>query len=169
MAMTAKVAERVDLLHVWLIESSLKRTPGTTEGLSYTTSTEAEADVARDPDRLFLLEKFSLKAVSQKKKGAKPIVDIQATFLLTYELKEPEIFPPAHFLAFARMNGIYNAWPYWREYVQNVTGRMGLPPLTLPVFRLSDLKFSVGPTGKVVARIDQWQPEGPVGKSETPK
>jgi preprotein translocase subunit SecB len=31
------------------------------------------------------------------------------------------------------MNGIYNIWPYWREYVQTTTSRLGLPPLTLPV------------------------------------
>jgi len=39
-------------------------------------------------------------------------------------------------LAFARTNGIYNAWPYWREFVQNMIARMNLPPLVIPVFRL---------------------------------
>lgn len=37
---------------------------------------------------------------------------------------------------FAKMNGVYNAWPYFREYVQSTTQRMGLPSVTLPVFRI---------------------------------
>jgi len=35
--------------------------------------------------------------------------------------------------AFGKMTGIYNAWPYWREYVQTTVSRFGLPPLTLPL------------------------------------
>lgn len=37
--------------------------------------------------------------------------------------------------AFARVNGIYNAWPYLREYVQSSLLRLGLPPFELPLLR----------------------------------
>jgi len=37
---------------------------------------------------------------------------------------------------FAETNGLYNAWPYWREFVQNTAARMSLPGLTVPVLRL---------------------------------
>lgn len=36
---------------------------------------------------------------------------------------------------FARVNGIYNAWPYLREFVQTSLGRLGLPPFELPLLR----------------------------------
>jgi hypothetical protein len=160
LALTAKVAERIDLLHVWLVESSLKRNPGKTTGLDYTTSTEADSDLARNPDRLFLLEKYSVKAFPRNaKKLATPTVVIQATFLVSYAIEKPQEFSASHYQAFARINGIYNTWPYWREYVQSVTGRMGLPPLTLPVFRLTDLHLKVGTGGRVTAEYDQWSPD----------
>jgi preprotein translocase subunit SecB len=41
----------------------------------------------------------------------------------------------AHLDAFAKTNAVFNAWPYWREFVQSTTVRMGLPPLVTPVFR----------------------------------
>jgi hypothetical protein len=167
MAVTAKVAERVELLLVWLVESTVKRTPGPTEGLDYTTNTEAKVEMSRKPDRLFLLEKFILKALPRKKKEA--TVSIEATFLLTYQVEGSDPLDPAHAEAFARVNGIYNAWPYWREYVQSVTSRMGFPGLTLPVFRLSDLNFSVGPGGLLVAEFNQTVPDDPGGKADASK
>jgi hypothetical protein len=39
--------------------------------------------------------------------------------------------------AFANVNGIYNAWPYFRELVQSMASRAGLPPIVLPVFRVA--------------------------------
>lgn len=36
---------------------------------------------------------------------------------------------------FGRVNGIYNAWPYLREYVQSSLLRLGLPPFELPLLR----------------------------------
>lgn len=36
---------------------------------------------------------------------------------------------------FGKVNGIYNAWPYLREYVQSSLVRMGLPPFELPLLR----------------------------------
>jgi hypothetical protein len=37
---------------------------------------------------------------------------------------------------FAFANGQLNAFPYVRQYVQDVTGRAGWPPLVLPTFRI---------------------------------
>jgi hypothetical protein len=169
MAVTAKVAEKVELFRVWLVESSLKRNPGPTDGLNYLISGESEADLTKDPDRLFLMEKFAFKAVPRKKQDAKPVVTIQASFLLAYELKEPESVTLADCSAFSKINGAYNAWPYWREYVQSVTARMGLPSLTLPVFRLSDMRLMVGPGGRVTADFDQRQSDEPISKADSSK
>ncbi len=36
---------------------------------------------------------------------------------------------------FAQFNVPYTVWPYWRELVQSLTVRMGLPPLTLPLLK----------------------------------
>jgi hypothetical protein len=34
---------------------------------------------------------------------------------------------------FGLVNGVYNAWPYLREYVRSSLGRLGLPPFDLPL------------------------------------
>lgn len=37
---------------------------------------------------------------------------------------------------FARVNAIYNAWPFWREFVQSMMLRQGLPPFVLPLMKV---------------------------------
>lgn len=63
----------------------------------------------------------------------KEIFRLESAFEVKYSLTDTEGLEPANFDAFSRMNGVYNLWPYWREYVQSTLPRMGLPPLTLPV------------------------------------
>jgi preprotein translocase subunit SecB len=48
--------------------------------------------------------------------------------------------------AFAASNSMVHIWPYYREIVQSVTWRMGLPPFPLPLFRVSgeELQPTVG-------------------------
>lgn len=62
------------------------------------------------------------------------LLDIAASYLLTYDVGEHE-FDQAQLDAFAALNGMFNLWPYIREFVQSMSVRMGLPALTLPVYR----------------------------------
>jgi len=64
-----------------------------------------------------------------------PTIDISSVFLLTYEIGESHQFEQINLDAFASLNGMFNLWPYVREFVQSMTVRMGLPALTLPVYR----------------------------------
>ena len=63
-----------------------------------------------------------------------------AAIKIQYELKYrvPEDFKAsrADLAAFAKVNGVFNAWPYFREIVQTATLRMDLPPIVLPVYRV---------------------------------
>ena len=34
------------------------------------------------------------------------------------------------------INPISNAWPYWREFVQSMSSRMGFPALTVPLLEI---------------------------------
>ena len=60
---------------------------------------------------------------------------IEATFLLTYAI-ENEGPTEREAEAFAAATATYNVWPYWREFVQSMTTRMGLPGITIPLFHL---------------------------------
>jgi hypothetical protein len=62
---------------------------------------------------------------------------IRASFVLLYSVSSFDGIDDEHIEAFAAINGVFNAWPYWREFVQNTTSRMGLAkPIVIPVFRL---------------------------------
>lgn len=43
----------------------------------------------------------------------------------------------AFFKAFADINAVFNAWPFFRELVHSTLGRMGLQPIALPVYRVA--------------------------------
>ena len=65
-----------------------------------------------------------------------PLIEMVMTFSLEYVLPNASTYDDAVLNAFATGNGVFNAWPYWREYVQQTAARMGFPPLVLPVFRI---------------------------------
>ena len=81
---------------------------------------------------------FSLLAL--KREGGDPGVDlifeIEASFRITYKTSDSQHLTEPILDAFAKTNGVFNAWPFWREYAQSVTARMGLPPVPIPAFRL---------------------------------
>lgn len=62
-----------------------------------------------------------------------PPLFIRAEFVLDYSLDSMDDISDESLDAFIRINGVYNVWPYWREYVQSTTVRLGIPPLTLPL------------------------------------
>jgi len=64
-------------------------------------------------------------------------VQVDATFELiySYPLDTQPVPTPEELQGFADTNALMNGWPYWRELVQNMVGRMNLPPITVPVLR----------------------------------
>ena len=55
---------------------------------------------------------------------------------MSYRLPADESFASEELAAFGKINGVFNAWPYWRELVHASLARMDMPTLTVPVFRL---------------------------------
>lgn len=83
-------------------------------------------------DRFRVLARIRVEASAE----GKSVADVVATYRLLYTIPkglEPSI---EELNSFARVNGIHNAWPYWRELIQSVLSRMGLPPVVIPLFRL---------------------------------
>ena len=64
--------------------------------------------------------------------------DISGCFELRYKADTKVRTTQKDLQAFAEVNAVYNAWPYWREFIQNMFVRMSLPPLVLPVYRVTD-------------------------------
>jgi hypothetical protein len=90
----------------------------------------------RHPEHLFVYVdlNFAASAPTGDDTGPDRVV-LEATYLLVYMLKADAEKPEDALQHFAELNGTYNVWPYWRELVQTVTGRVGLAAITVPVFR----------------------------------
>lgn len=66
----------------------------------------------------------------------KPPLVLESKYQLTYSYPEWHPAPTKEEVAkFAERNGIFNAWPYWRELHQNLLSRMRIPLPPLPLFR----------------------------------
>lgn len=61
---------------------------------------------------------------------------VRASLLVRYKLLDGPKPGPEEGEAFAKSQALLAAWPYLREFVQNMTARMGLPTESLPVMRL---------------------------------
>lgn len=79
---------------------------------------------------------FILEVTSKDDPEKRSILTIQAVFALGYSVDQISNFSNENLDAFARTNGVFNAWPYWREFVQNTVVRMGFPAITIPVYRV---------------------------------
>jgi hypothetical protein len=107
---------------------------------------------------------FVLRTTRDGEVETDPVILIEAQFLLVYSVPSTEGIEDRNLSAFVEINGVYNAWPYWREYVQNVSVRMGLPPITVPVYRIPE-PSKVTTTASESGSPTPGAPEGPASKS----
>lgn len=141
------VSDRVQVRDVRLLGSNCRQTPLALKGqlnvrLSHNVTTKANPEERQ----VLVFPTFRLLATSSEATDDQIAVQIEASFLLAYTAEDLHGLEARHFEAFGRFNGVYNAWPYWREYVQSTLGRMGLPGFTVPVFRIAAPKQSLPKT-----------------------
>ncbi len=133
--LAAPVSARVELKHIILAETLAKRklvAGGSPVNVSL--SVNVNTKVNREQRRIEVFPKFIL--VARKGDATEgELLRVEALFVLQYEIDSFEGMKKSHIDAFGELNGLYNVWPYWREYVQSTTVRMGFPSLTMPVFR----------------------------------
>ncbi len=136
-SLAAAVSGRVDIQDVRLISSNCYQAP---EALASPKSLDIDVEVHVDTDRknglILVFPVFKLHAFQMESDMKDPALTIEAQLLLVYKAETLAGLKQENFKVFGDTNGVYNAWPYWREFVQNTAARMGLPPLTIPVFRL---------------------------------
>jgi hypothetical protein len=139
--LAGKVARFVQLKTITLASATLKSTIDPLEipdeiALSNRYRADYERKETSAGDSLYVDVDFGFEAApGTDGEPNEPIVDLSATFRLVYVLGADASFEDEALEHFASMNGAYNAWPYWRELVQSVAGRVGLSGVVLPVFR----------------------------------
>lgn len=135
MQLAGEVAQQVQIHAVDLVELACRNEGGAEPDSPLEVSIETATSFHFIADDSILLVDARCVMNAGGKNLQDPVVQVAATFRLVYQISDPEGFTDEHYAAFAEINGMFNLWPYWRELVQNVTLRMGLPPLTLPVRR----------------------------------
>jgi hypothetical protein len=143
MEAAARVAQLFVLKEIFLVDAKISRDPliKSPEALSLEHKCSTEPLTSEKGKNLrFILCNFRVAAFSDKE-PSNLIMKIEASFCTAY-VKKPDIFIPddVDLLTYAEylgtINPISNAWPYWREFVQNMSARMGFPALTVPLLEI---------------------------------
>lgn len=89
-----------------------------------------EYEIKENGDVCFL-HTFTLINTAKTKKDF--CVKISCSYSVTFRSKTP--LTSDFWDIFSAINLPINTWPFFREFVQNTTQRMSLPPLTLPLLK----------------------------------
>jgi hypothetical protein len=155
--LAAGLAARTDIHGVRLMKSSaeIMRIPVSDPVLTYDITSEAsveyepggEAFVVRGTYRLSINTSSTSTADGEAESSAVTGEAGKGSLVAKIEFEHAALFlidkgadnPPEleELNAYAVTTGQFALYPYVREYVSDITGRLGLPPLTLGVLRMS--------------------------------
>lgn len=137
-----RIAGRVEITDVELVLSHFERDddgprpPSSPRNVLVepTIRFEPEWDLSDDQQTLAFLVRFMIENEDD------PRFSVIAFFRLTYTVSSGPELDPSDIDLFAHWNVIFNAWPYFREYVSSTVNRAGLPRFALPVMRVPRAK-----------------------------
>jgi hypothetical protein len=139
------VSERVEIDNIILAHCEAARSGSPISVKLKTTTIVSGISHASYPEtkHIHVMVSFVLKATPRDEAESEEPLSIKAAFVLFYSIRSFDGIDDEHIKAFAATNGVFNAWPYWREFVQSTTGRMGLAKaVVVPVFRLGETKYT---------------------------
>ena len=138
---------KVEIEDVRLVEANVAtrvRSPSDTGAVDLLVNREAEISEHQEENGTFFVMATMRAQLVPEQAKEDALVSIETRFELEYRLPEGFRVDPQTLTAFAETNGIYNIWPYWREFVQSTFVRMGLPPLVLPLLRAREMTERTG-------------------------
>ena len=139
----ARVAQRYVLQEIFLVDAKISRDPliESPEALSLEHKCDAEfLKFDEEKDILFIRCNFRVAAFNGEE-PSKFVMKIEAAFCTSY-VSKPDIHMPDDdssvltLMHMLQINPISHAWPYWREFVQSMSARMGYPALTVPMLEI---------------------------------
>ncbi len=137
-----KVSDRVELESIRQLEGVFRLEDLNSEGKKYfTVVPETKVKVDKKNNKIFCFVGFSINTFFEHKQEQKKLACFESRYVLVYNIKSVEGLTAKNFDAFVKFNGVFNAWPYLREFMQTSTSRLSLPPLILPTYRYG-MEFS---------------------------
>jgi hypothetical protein len=143
----ARVAQRFVLQEINLVNAKISRDPLIISPEALTLEHKCSTDSLSSPDKekYLVLCNFRVTAFDSKN-PSKLVMDIETSFCTSY-FKKPDVHIPddvdsllTHAEYLGVINPIYDTWPYWREFVQSMSARMGFPALTVPLLEIRPKK-----------------------------
>lgn len=133
------IAGTSNLFDVRLAQSNvgLNRVPAPTAQLNVDVEVSPSASISLDDDEAGLLlvnVEFHVR-IADTAENAEPVAEVECAFVAAFE-SHPDSEPSGDELeAFAETTGLFAVYPYAREYISDVTRRMGLPALVLDLLK----------------------------------
>ena len=148
MEIAARVAQRFVLKEIYLVDAKISRDPliVSPETLSLEHKCSTASLTSSDAETRGFLCNFRVAAFDGQE-PSKLIMKIEASFCASYVEKSQSdpLIPedddsPETLLVYVdhlmTINPISHTWPYWREFVQSMSARMGFPALTVPLLEI---------------------------------
>jgi hypothetical protein len=143
MEIAARVAQHYVLQEIYMVDAKISRDPFAVSpgNLTLKHKCSAESLTMPDSEKYIVLCNFRVAAINGQNLS-KPIIKIEASFCTSYVERTQADYDgsPETLLAYVEylmtINPISDAWPYWREFVQSMSARMGFPALTVPLLEI---------------------------------
>ncbi|MEW6659089.1 MAG: protein-export chaperone SecB [Thermodesulfobacteriota bacterium] len=131
----SRAIKQLEVENVFLLEAKIKSDPSTRSprGVSLTYNFDVEI-LKREKEKLQIACHFTISAI-RKDNPDNPLMNIEAKFAIEYFIQNPKKLKENDIDDFIKIDPVDTAWPYWREFVQNLTSRMGFPALTIPIIK----------------------------------
>jgi len=137
-----KVASKTDLVSIFLSECRSWRSINASAYNNVKAIVTFRGELLDEQRNNFIAKAtLTVKGLPEGESEEKEIVSIQCEYILTYSLREKAGLSKEEIKRFCNINAVYNAWPYWRELIQNMSNRMELPTLTLPLYKIKRPKI----------------------------
>jgi hypothetical protein len=149
MEIAAKVAKIAVLQEIYLVDAKASRDPLIVAPEDLTLEHKCSAEILEyDKEKKLrsMLYNFRVFAFNGKS-SAKVVMKIEASFCASYvyktlpdpllqedDISVENLLTEVEYLL--KINPISDVWPYWREFVQTMSTRMGFPALTVPMLEI---------------------------------
>ena len=142
LGLAIKVSDRVELESIRQLAGIFHLEAINTEGKkSFTIVPKTKVKVDEKNKKIICFVDFTVDTFIARDKEQKKLAFFESRYVLVYSIKSMEGLTAKNFDAFVKFNGVFNAWPYLREFMQTATSRLALPPLILPTYRYG-MEFS---------------------------
>jgi len=127
-----KILKGLDLISISLKESKAFINTDINPPIELSIQIKDEASYKIKDDRfVFIFQKYKIDA--RKPESKTRFIQIEVVFLV--KVHSEDKFRDEFFDIYKNVSLHLNTWPYLREFVNQTTSRMNIPPLTLPFYK----------------------------------